>query len=242
MTLAAPTPVVRAVLYDDTGSFVYCQFNPQTMQRVKSANWTHAPTRGAHTQPKPQFVGTGTESLSATLLFDLQSVLGAPATHTPAMSIDQLLKWLTVPPAAQTKATPQPPTVTFQWGTGISFKGILRQVTVSYTKFAPSGDPIRATAAINMQALPDDPLGTNPSSGGISGRTSAQVHEGDTLASIAYKKYGDPNLWRAIAIANNIEDPSRVPVGTNLMVPPRAEATSLSSPRHDVGEDGGSNA
>jgi nucleoid-associated protein YgaU len=52
--------------------------------------------------------------------------------------------------------------------------------------------------------------------------------EGDTLASIAYQEYRDPNRWRALAEANKIDDPMRVKAGTVLIVPDRREAESLS--------------
>ena len=43
---------------------------------------------------------------------------------------------------------------------------------------------------------------------------------GDTMASIAYRAYGRPDQWRAIADANGIDDPTRVLPGTTLLVPP----------------------
>jgi len=78
--------------------------------------------------------------------------------------------------------------------------------------------------------VPDDPKPTNPTSGGATGRMSAVLGDGDSLASIAYEQYGDPNLWRAIAIANGVDDPRRITTGTRLLVPPRAEAVTASAP------------
>jgi nucleoid-associated protein YgaU len=48
------------------------------------------------------------------------------------------------------------------------------------------------------------------------------VHElvaGDTLAGIAYVEYGNPNLWRAVAELNGIDDPMRLRPGQRLMLP-----------------------
>ena len=223
------TSIVRALLIGDDGSILNCQFNPETLHRSKTAQWRDHPTRGADKQPKHQFVGTGSEQLSAKLLFDSFDKLGSTSAKPVDLSIGTLLGWLTVPPSSQRKSTPQPPSVRFQWGTGISFKGVLNKVDVDYLMFSPDGRPIRAYASIAMTALPDSPLPTNPSSGGISGRTSAQLREGDTLASVAYDQYGDPNLWRAIAMANGIDDPARIGVGTRLLVPPRTEAVTMSA-------------
>jgi Contractile injection system tube protein len=220
--------IVRAVLTGSDGSALPCQFNPSTLQLSKTSAWSAQPTRGSRRAPRPQFVGTGPEILAAKLLFDGFDSLGG-ASKPVADAVTQLLDWTCVPAAAYDSATPQPPTVTFRWGTGIGFTGFLRHVNVEYTMFAADGTPLRAIAEISLQRVPEDPQGTNPTSGGISGRRSALLADCDCLAAIAYREYGDPALWRGIAIANGIEDPARVPVGTRLLVPPRAEAAQLSS-------------
>jgi hypothetical protein len=219
--------IVRAVLTGSDGSTLPCQFNPSTVQLSKTSTWSAQPTRGSAKQPRPQFVGTGPEILSAKLLFDGFDTLGG--TSTPVQdAVSQLFDWTCVPAAAYDSATPQPATVTFRWGTGIGFTGFLRRVQADYTMFAADGTPLRATADISLQRVPDDPQGTNPTSGGISGRRSALLADCDSLAAIAYREYGDPGLWRGIAVANGIEDPARVPVGTRLLVPPRTQAVELS--------------
>jgi Contractile injection system tube protein/LysM domain len=224
-------PVVRAMLRSEDLTILNCQFNPETLSLRKTATWQDHPTTAAGTQPRHQFVGTGAEQLTAKLLFDSFDTLGATTVRTVEQSIGVLLGWLTVPPANQTKKTPQPPKVTFQWGTGISFTGGLTSVDVQYVMFAPDGRPVRAYATIMIKAIEGVPSGTNPTSGGVTGRTSAQLCDGDTLASVAYRQYGDPNLWRAIAVANGIDDPGRVASGTRLLVPPRSEATALAAVR-----------
>jgi len=45
------------------------------------------------------------------------------------------------------------------------------------------------------------------------------VQDGDSLPSIAYRAYGDATRWRAIADANEIDDPLRLRRGTPLMLP-----------------------
>lgn len=221
--------IARAMLIGSDGTTLNCQFNPENLQRQKTANWQDHPTRGSDNQPRHQFVGTGTETLTAKLLFDSFDNLGAPGRPVE-QAVNVLLDWLKVPASAQNQSTPQPPTVTFQWGTGVNFKGFVQRVDVQYTMFSPDGRPVRATANVTMKALPEEPQGTNPTSGGISGRTSAQVGDGDTLASISYQQYGDPNLWRAIAYANGIDDPARIAAGTRLLVPPRSQAVALAAP------------
>jgi hypothetical protein len=220
--------IQRAVLYGTDGADLDCQFNPSTVQITTTSHWNAQPTRGATTAPRPQFVGTGPEVFTATLLFDDFDNLGGGDATVP-YAVETLLGWTCVPTPAYEGDTPQPPIVTFQWGSGITFTGFLQQVQIQYTMFAPSdGTPLRATATITLQSIPTDPPGTNPTSGGISGRRSAVLEDCDGLAAIAYREYGDPSLWRGIAIANGIEDPARIPVGTRLLVPPRTQSAQLS--------------
>ena len=50
----------------------------------------------------------------------------------------------------------------------------------------------------------------NPTSGGVVGRRSVTIDAGDTLSAVAFAEYGNPNMWRALAEANNIDDPLRL--------------------------------
>jgi nucleoid-associated protein YgaU len=53
---------------------------------------------------------------------------------------------------------------------------------------------------------------------------SYTVAEGDTLATIAEKVYGDSSLWRPIYEANRSaigENPDNVRIGTTLRIPPK---------------------
>lgn len=229
--------IQRVELKGTDGNVLPCQFNPSTLQISKTATWHAPPTRGSARTPNPQFIGTGPETLTAKLLFDGFDTLGGQSKGV-LRSVSQLLDWCCVPAATSgSTTTPQPPVLTFSWGTGITFSGFLKRVNAEYTMFAANGTPLRATAQITLQTVPAVPAPTNPSSGGISGRTSAVLADCDSLAAVAYREYGDPGLWRAVALANGIEDPARVPVGTRLLVPPRNQATALSASGGEL--DGG---
>ncbi|MEV4555609.1 peptidase M23 [Kitasatospora sp. NPDC049285] len=232
--------IQRARLTGADGTAVRCQFNPTTVRRSKTSTWTERPTRGSANHPVPQFVGTGPERLTVKLLFDgFDQGPDRPGERVgPASvqeSVDRLLAWTCVPEDRRHAENPQPPAVTFAWAAGLRFTGFVMQVDAEYTMFGATGLPLRATAEVTLQAIPDDPQGTNPTSGGIAGRRAVVAVQGDTLASVAYREYGDPQLWRAVAIANGIEDPARVPPGTRLLLPPRAHAVRLAGAGEEVG-------
>jgi nucleoid-associated protein YgaU len=76
---------------------------------------------------------------------------------------------------------------------------------------------------VAMKEFPQPAAKQNPTSGGTAGHRTHRVVAGDSLASIAYVEYGDPNGWRRLADANAIDDPLRVRDGTVLHVRRREE-------------------
>jgi hypothetical protein len=221
------TQIDRVVLTGSDGSELHCQFNPSTVQLGKTSTWSGHPARAAKGGPRQQFVGTGPQTLTAKLMFDDWDTLGQPGSRVPK-AVAQLLAWTSATEASQDTA-PEPAQITFAWGAGgIQFTGFLHSVQATFTMFGADGTPLRATADIVLQEVTPDPKGTNPTSGGISGRRSAVLADCDSLAAIAYREYGDAAMWRAVAVANGIEDPARVPVGTRLLLPPAAQAAQLS--------------
>jgi nucleoid-associated protein YgaU len=70
-----------------------------------------------------------------------------------------------------------------------------------------------------MEEVVADSFRQNPTSGGLRSVRSYLMVEGDTLASVAYREYGQPGWWRPLAEANGIDDPMRVAAGTRVLVP-----------------------
>jgi hypothetical protein len=72
---------------------------------------------------------------------------------------------------------------------------------------------------VTLDELAGEPPGQNPTSGGLVPRRLHVVVDGDTLAGVAYREYGDAALWRAVAQVNRLDDPSRLRPGTHLLLP-----------------------
>jgi nucleoid-associated protein YgaU len=67
----------------------------------------------------------------------------------------------------------------------------------------------------------------NPTSGVfLVDRVHTKV-DGDTLALIAFQEYGNPALWRQLAIYNGIDDAMRVDDGMSIMLPPADALTAV---------------
>jgi hypothetical protein len=213
----------------DDGYELTCEFNPSTVKLVKTSTWSTPPVPHAKEHPRPQFIGTGPQTMSLNLLFNAFDRYGSPAAAPVDEAVQHLLDWTKPTQKSQDAHKPLPPTIEFSWGDQLTITGFLARVEIDYLLFDNQGKPLRATAAVQIQTLPADVKPTNPTSGGITGRRSAQTSEADSLASIAQREYGDPGLWRAIAIANDIDDPGRVPPGTRLLLPPRTQAFALAA-------------
>lgn len=202
------------------------RFNPKELSISKSATWNRPTNKSAKHSTKPEFGGVQPQSVTMELFFDDWEGKG-----NLVKDIEKLLGWLkpTNQSIHQTKK-PQPQTLKFVWGHGplAEFKGFLKSVSAKYTMFKPDGTPVRATAQIALEEIPTDPGKTNPTSGAIAGRRSHVVAAGDSLHSVAFREYDDPELWRGLAVFNGVDDPLRVSPGTRLLIPTADEAAALS--------------
>jgi nucleoid-associated protein YgaU len=215
-----PIPGLGAKDPDDELSFM---FNPTEYRLSRSVTLNNEPNE-AQPGGNSQFLGTGPRTLSMQLFFD--DFASAKGDVTP--KINKLFKWQM--PDATTKA---PPKVKLDWGTNDAlknpdFQAVIKDVNVSYTVFNKSGTPIQAKVDITLEEVVGTiAIGKNPTSHALDARRVHVVVEGDTLASIAYSEYGDPNYWRALAETNGIDDPLRVRPGANLLIPSAADAARL---------------
>jgi contractile injection system tube protein len=128
----------------------------------------------------------------------------------------------------KTQIVARPPLLTLQWGDpgrGFLMQGTLTSINISYLRFDSIGNPIRAQVRCGFTEAPSSLLSmlTNPTSGGVPGRRSHVMRQGESLSGLATDTYGRPGAWRDIADSNGIDDPFRVRPGHSLMLPPADE-------------------
>lgn len=232
--------MLRCVDLPPTGGVVWFDFNPNkiTFSRRNQVKWPlqmgSQSNQTTYSSQQPQI--------------DLSDVVFTG--ETTKMRCDTLLNWMAPPlenalnqlvaagvgaiAGALGGSGPNleiaPPTLTFQWGPpllGFMYSVQLTNVTINYTRFDPTGIPIRAELKIGMGVMPSalSSLPTNPTSGGQPGRRTHVVGEGETLASVAQTYYARPGLWRRIAQVNGIDDPRKVRPGRTLYLPNANELT-----------------
>lgn len=195
------------------------RFNPEQYSITKTAKWTSDSQKRAEEAPPPQFEGTEARTMDLSILLD-----ETESGNSVQSDVEKLFDCCT--PSAQSidNNQPRPPYVVFAWGTYFSFTAYITSVTAKYTLFRPTGMPIRAECTLKLTEVPEARPRQNPTSGSLEAQRVYTVSTGDTLASVAFREYADAALWRALALANDIDDPMRLPPGTSLLIPPYADA------------------
>jgi nucleoid-associated protein YgaU len=208
---------------DDARRSLRCLLNPNKYRLSKSNSWSQS-ARSGHDVPRLEFGGGQPATLDVELLFDTYAewTQTGGAGKDVREQTDRLLGFTLVDPNLKGRnGRGRPPFVHFHWGTGCSFKGVLTSVAQEFTLFYPNGVPARATCQVGLQEVLDrsELPRTNPTSGGASSERIWTAAEGDTLALIAHREYGDATQWRRIADANRLSDVRRLAPGTTLVVP-----------------------
>jgi hypothetical protein len=201
------------------------QFNPKELSLAKSASWSRHSGKGNKKSGPPQYNGPQPSKLS------LEMFLDASNTYDDSVvkKVEQLFACCVPTQASHDKNKGSPPWVLFRWGALTGFLAYISSVTAKYTLFTSAGLPIRATVTVTLEELAGEAPRQNPTSGSLVPRRVHVLVEGDSLAAIAYQEYGDPTLWRAVALANNLDDPMRLRPGRRLLLPSSDE---LAGPDH----------
>lgn len=101
------------------------------------------------------------------------------------------------------------------------FKGIAESVSQEYTLFSSEGTPLRAKLTLVLREYKT--LSEQFTQLNLNSPDKTQIHplqEGETLALIAARHYGDASYWRLIARANGLDDPRRLTPGQFVRLPP----------------------
>jgi hypothetical protein len=221
---------LRAVSGGAAGSQLRFTLNPTDLSITRKAKWAPGKPNPATQASRDQFQGVDPLDLKLSVLLD-----AAEAEADDIMDdVETLFGWL----GKAEEKDKEPPLLKLEWGgnkTLQAFHGYLSQVDVKYTLFKPDGRPIRASVSLTFKELPPEgprnprnpQRKQNPTSGAlITGRVHV-VTAGDSLASLAYREYGDSTCWRVIAVRNRIDDPLRLPPGTTLVMPHPHDVSSV---------------
>ncbi len=214
--------------YDASHPELEFMFNPKSYKITRRNNFKQKTTAAAKEGNDQAYKGAENATLDMELYLDDWEQFFVSEKDSVSHAIETLLIWVGPTEASvdKNKQNPEPPLLHLDWGKK-RFSGYLTSVTVDVSLFRKDGTPARATANIAMTAVKDWTPKQNPTSGALQGRATHMLGDGDSLQSVAYGEYRNPNLWRGIAAFNNIDDPLRVRPGTRLLIPTAAEAARL---------------
>ncbi len=103
----------------------------------------------------------------------------------------------------------------------VIFKGQLAKMNTNYTLFNADGDALRAKVSMSFKGfLASDTERAKFSKNSPDMSRMIVIKEGETLASICHKVYGDSKLVMQVARYNNLNGFRNIPPGTELLFPP----------------------
>jgi len=194
-------------------------FNPEEYTLNKDINYAQAAIPGL-SGPILQFVNGNMTTLEMELLLDSYEGYSFGSLNVPPKSDVRELTQKFAGLMEINCNTHAPPLLLFTWGS-LSFECVLARVSQRFIMFLPSGTPVRARLNVTFNEYLDperEAKRVNRQTAHYS--KEHLVHEGETLSQIAGALYENPQLWRPIAIFNNIANPRAIRAGQRLRVPP----------------------
>lgn len=211
----------KALITDTvSGARVPVLFNPEEYTLNRENNYAQAALPGLGA-PLLQFVAGSMQSLEMELFLDTYEehregarVLNA-AREDVRRLVQQVTDLMNINPAVHA-----PPVLLFTWAS-LSFTCVLAKASQRYTMFLPDGTPVRARLQVSFHQFANLDLEAKQVKRETADYSKRHVvGQGETLASIAWREYGDPRDWRPIALANQIDDPHRdLRTGRSLRLP-----------------------
>ena len=215
-----PSLEKATIVVTDTGEEIKVQFNPEEYTVSKDVNFAQTAVPGL-SAPIIQFVHGNMQTLKMELLVDSyeehREVNRIPnqAGEDVRNITQKITNLMDINPK-----THAPPILLFTWGENFEFTCVLASASQRFILFRPDGTPVRARLDITFNQFNNAELEAKE----IKRETAnfSEIHrvgQGETLSNIAGQVYGNPALWRPIALHNDVDNPRELAVGTRLLVP-----------------------
>jgi len=193
----------------DTNEEIEVMFNPKEYVLEKKTPWSEINTFGLDSPPV-QFTMGERKRLSMELFFDTSE------EKTDVRSYTNKVETLMLVNAQEHR----PPILRFIWGS-LSFDCVLEDLVQRFTLFGNDGTPLRAICKVVFKEYATAATQLSNTRRESADHTKRMaLREGETLSSLSAREYNDSRKWRAIADANNIDDPENLEPGTIVELPP----------------------
>lgn len=202
-----------------SGVRIPVQFNPEEYTLNREINYAQAAIPGL-SAPILQFVHGNMQTLAMELFLDSyeQHKVGSSTVNAAQSDVRLLVRQVTDLMSIQ-PSTHAPPVLLFTWGS-LAFTCVMASCSQRYTMFLPDGIPVRARLNVSFNEYRNIDLEAREIKRETSDYSKRHVvSQGETLSSIAGVEYGDPRLWRVVAIANRLQIARNLPPGLKLLLP-----------------------
>lgn len=203
---------------DSSVSFT-AMVNPSELSHEHSITYNTRPTLG-QVASDAKFSAFNPDKLKFSIVLDGTGVVPSASPGAAPKDVQTLLGQLNQVVYSYVSNKHEPSHVRVLWGT-IIFFGRLDAMSVRYTLFKPSGDPLRARVELSFvgtMSKKEGELVSNKSSPDLS--HTVTVVEGDTLPLLCDRIYSDPSYYPEVARFNNLSDFRRLQPGQRLHFPP----------------------
>jgi nucleoid-associated protein YgaU len=202
-----------------TGERIPVMFNPEEYTLNRENNFAQIGVPGL-SAPITQFVHGNQQTLDMELFLDTYEAHKHSNRELNAAGDDvrKLVSKVTGLMSIDS-TTHAPPVLLFTWSS-LSFTCVLSRASQRFVMFKPDGTPVRARLTVTFSQYSNAELEAKEVKRETADYTKVHVvRQGETLMTIAAAAYGDPRTWRPIALRNQIDDPLRIPAGTQLALP-----------------------
>jgi hypothetical protein len=196
------------ITVEHSGDALSVMFNPEEYSLNRDNNFASHAIPGL-SSPLIQFAHGNLRTLDMELLFD---------TYEPRSDVraetDRFVHLMEIDPELHA-----PPILIVAWAS-LQFRCVLTKASQKFLLFLDDGRPVRARISASFTEFIDaehEALKVKRQTADYTKRHT--VIQGETIANIAFAHYGDPALWRPIALRNGIDEPRRLVPGAELQIP-----------------------
>lgn len=202
-------PTIRAKIQNEhTGEMLEVMFNPEEYSLNRDNNFASQAIPGL-SSPLLQFAHGNLRTLEMELLFDTYEKLTDVREQT-----QKLIKMMEIDSELHA-----PPILNVSWAS-LQFRCVLTRAAQKFILFLADGRPVRARVTTSFTEFVDPERESKQVNRQTADYTKVHhVTDGETVSAIAARYYQKPELWRAIAARNELDDPRVLVPGQALTIP-----------------------
>ncbi len=211
----SPCSVDDGKISTDSGICFEVMLNPSSYSHAHSISYNRKEALG-QAGTETRFGSVAAEKINFDIVLDGTGVVDLPGVADVKTQVQQLSDIVYKYDGEKHETN----VVRLLWGS-LLFFGRLESMSIDYTLFKPSGEPLRARIKLQFSSFlskEEEALQANRSSPDLS--HYVEVQAGDTLPLLCHRIYKDSAYYLAVAKVNNLANFRDLKPGTRLHFPP----------------------